>query len=188
MHCIGYDLGGKGRLGKRFVWICAGRRKHGQIKQNFSRLLFHPLSNTQLNTDICNSARAQLKNKCEAAFDTSFHTRSHYPLTRAFCQFSHSRARRETLTRFHRERYSKGVFDAAPVCARPVFPLCKRNKSVTSFPRKRSLLGFLVCVQLTPLSCVIANNAHKVTILVCCAAPASNTHHVYRHCEGSSLK
>lgn len=95
MHCIGYDLGGKGRLGKRFVWICAGRRKHGQIKQNFSRLLFHPLSNTQLNTDICNSARAQLKNKCEAAFDTSFHTRSHYPLTRAFCQFSHSRTRAE---------------------------------------------------------------------------------------------
>lgn len=152
MHCIGYDLGGKGRLGKRFVWICAGRRKHGQIKQNFSRLLFHPLSNTQLNTDICNSARAQLKNKCEAAFDTSFHTRSHYPLTRAFCQFSHSRASRETLARFHRERYSKGVFDAAPVCARPVFPLGKRNKSVTSFSPQSFFVGF---------SCVRSVNPFK---------------------------
>lgn len=61
----------------------------------------------------------------------------------------------------------------------------KKKKSVTWFTHKRSLLGFLVCVQLTPLSHVIANYARKVTMLVCCAAPTSSarTHHLYGHSE-----
>lgn len=41
---------------------------------------------------------------------------------------SHTRARTKTLTHFHRELYSKSAFDASPVCAQPVFPLCKKKE------------------------------------------------------------
>lgn len=174
MHCIGSDL-----EKNKSVWVKGlSRSEEGDNGKTADRVefccvSFHPLSNSQINTDICSNAWAQLKNKCGAAFDTSLQTRSHYLFTCAFCQFSHSCTHRDTRTFFHRELYSKRVFDAASVCTRPVFPLCKRKKIGDLVYPQTLLLGFLTCVQLTPLSHVIANDAHKVTMLVCCAAPTS---------------
>lgn len=166
MYCIGYDLGRKGVSGwKVRLDLRRETTQRRADKAEFCRLLFHPLSSTELNTDVGNGARAQLKNKREAAFDTSPHTRSHFPLTRAFCQFSHLRARAQS----HAHTFSMGSATVGPCLMLRLFArglFSHFVQGINGWPRlpsKRPLLAFLECVQLTPLSRVIGHDAHKVT-------------------------
>lgn len=82
---------GKGLSGRKVRLDLSGETQRRADKAEYYRLFLPPaVQHATKHPTLCNGARAQLKNKCEAALDTSFHRRSHYPLTRASCQFSHS--------------------------------------------------------------------------------------------------